>query len=290
MIRKNGFSTRILSFFALVRVQNIILLVVAFILTAKFFFAPQLSILQLLTNLNFLALLTATIFSISAGYIINAFYDLSKDLINRPQKTILEQQIPKKQRLHLYFILNIGAVAAAGFISWRAALFFSIYIFLIWFYSHKVQHIPLVNNLWLTVLSIFPFFGIFLYFQTFDSFIFWHAIFLFLILLIKNLLKDFIKMKGDLAQGKPTIPLLLGEKQAKQIILMVSLLTIIPIYFLMRSPNIGQMKYYFYLSMALYSIGFIYFYKQDKYVRFFYNLVKILLACGVLAIICVQHP
>ena len=181
-------------------------------------------------------------------------------------------------------------MASAAFISWRAALFFSFYIFFIWFYSHKVQHIPLVNNLWLTVLSIFPFFGIFLYFKTFDSFIFWHAIFLFLILLIKNLLKDFIKIKGDLAQGKPTMPLLLGEKQAKQIILIISILTFIPVYFLMQSSNIGQMKYYFYISIILYSIGFIFFYKEDKHARFFYNLVKILLACGVLAIVCVQHP
>ncbi len=289
MKTNTGISMQIWSFFALVRVQNIVLLIIAFILTAKYFFVPQRSLLQLLTDTEFVALLLATIFSIAGGYIINAFYDVSKDLINRPQKTILEQQLPQTKRLYLYFTLNFLSVAAALLISWRAAAFFGFYIFLIWFYSHKIQKVPVINNLWLTVLSIFPFFSIFLYFKSFDIFIFWHAVFLFLILLIKNLLKDFIKLKGDLAQGKPTIPLLYGEKKAKRIILFISILTIIPIYFLLKSPYIGLMKYYFYFTITFYGIGFYFFYFQNKFDQIFYFLVRLLLAIGVLAIAFVKH-
>jgi len=288
MTKRPGIQAQFFSFFALVRVQNILLLIIAFILTSKYFFARSRSLASLLGDHQFLALLSATILSIAAGYIINAFYDAKKDLINRPQKTLLEQQLPQQKRLYLYFFLNFLAVATAFLISWRAALFFSFYIFLIWFYSHKVQRLPLINNLWLTVLSIFPFFGIFLYFKTFNGFIFWHAVFLFMILLIKNLLKDFIKLKGDLVEGKPTMPIVLGEQKAKKIILLFSVLTFIPIVRLLQYDYIGAMKYYFYGSILLYATGFYFFYFKNRYEKWFYILVKTLLALGVFAIILVH--
>jgi len=290
MTKRPGLQAQFFSFFALVRVQNILLLVIAFILTSKYFFARNSSLASLLSDHQFLALLLASILSIAAGYIINAFYDVKKDLINRPQKTLLEQQLPQQKRLYLYFFLNFLAVVTAFLISWRAALFFSFYIFLIWFYSHKIQRLPLINNLWLTILSIFPFFGVFLYFKTFNGFIFWHAVFLFMILLIKNLLKDFTKLKGDLVEGKPTMPIVLGEQKAKKIILIISILTFIPIIRLLQYDYIGAMKYYFYLSILLYTLGFYFFYFKNRYEKWFYILVKTLLAMGVFAIILIDYP
>lgn len=288
MTKQASLIKQIISFFALVRVQNIFLLCIAFFLTTKYFFAPNRSFLALLYDYQFIALLVSTTLTIASGYIVNSFYDIKKDMINRPEKTMLELQLSQQKRLYLYFSLNVLAVIIAGVISWRAALFFSFYIFLIWFYSHKIQYIPLLNNLWLTVLSIFPFFAIFLYFKTFNSFIFWHASFLFLILLVKNLLKDFNNLKGDLVEGKQTMPIILGEQKAKYLILFVSLLTIIPIYHLLQYDDIDYMRYYFYLSMLLYAIGFFIFYFSKSYANWFYLLVKILLALGVFAIALIK--
>ncbi len=285
---KSSLPVQIFSFFALVRVQNILLIGMAFFLTAKYFFAPGKSFWDLLNDHKFIALLLATTISIASGYIINAFYDIKKDMINRPEKTILEQQLSQKKRLNLYFLFNFLVVGIAWFISWRAALFFSFYIFLIWIYSHKFQTIPVLNNIWLTVLSIFPFFGIFLYFKRFNTFIFWHAVFLFFILLIKNVLKDFVNLKGDVVEGKQTIPILYGERMAKHVVLLISLLTIIPVYKLLHFEYIGNMKYYFYLSMVLYATGFTFFYVSNKYTHWFYLLVKILLAVGVFAVILIK--
>ncbi len=287
MRNRPNFMAQFFSFFALVRVQNILLLTLAFFLTAKYFFAPQKHFIVLLTDYKFWALLSATALSIAAGYIINAFYDVKKDLINRPEKTLLEQQLSQRNRLYLYFSLNFLAVIFAGFISWRAAVFFSVYIFLIWLYSHKIQNLPFINNLGLTILSIFPFFAIFLYFKTFNGFIFWHATFLFLILLIKNLVKDFVKLKGDMVEGKQTIPIIYGERKAKNLILLVSLLTLMPIYKLLHYDYIGDMKYYFYFSMLIYAIGFLFFYFKKRYYIQFYIWVKVLLALGVFAIILI---
>ena len=288
MSTKQNIMAQIFSFFALVRVQNILLLSIAFLLTGKYFFAPDKSFSQLLHDYKFIAILLATTISIASGYIINSFYDVKKDMINRPGKTLIEQQLSQDKRLYLYFGLNLLSVTIAFFISWRAALFFSFYIFLIWFYSHKIQSKIFVNNLWLTFLSIFPFFAIFLYFKKINAFILWHAGFLFLILLVKNMLKDFINLKGDMVENKQTLPIKFGEQNAKKFILIINLLTIIPVIRLLQYDYIGDMSYYFYLSSLFYAVGFLWFYFNTKSAHYFYLLVKILIAIGVFAIILIN--
>ena len=285
---QQSLTAQIFSFFALVRVQNIILLSIAFFLTSKYFFATRDNFWQLLNDHKFIALLLATTISIASGYIINGFYDLKKDMINRPDKTLLEQQLSQTKRLYLYFGLNLLAVIIASFISWRAALFFSVYIFLIWFYSHKIQNIVFINNLWMTILSIFPFFGIFLYFKKVNSFILWHAGFLFLILLIKNMLKDFINIKGDMVENKQTLPIIYGEQKSKNIILIISIITFIPVIRLLQYNYIGNMRYYFYFAILLYAFGFVWFYLKPAALRYFYILVKVLIAIGVFAVMLIH--
>ncbi len=286
MTTKAHFLRQIFSLFALVRVQNVLLLSVAFILTAKYIFVPDESFSQLLSNINFDILLLASAISIASGYIINSFYDYQKDMINRPDKTLIEHQLSLKKRLYLYFFLNFTAVILAGFISWRAALFFSVYIFLIWFYSHKIQRYAFVGNMFYAVLSIFPFFAIFLYFKKFDSFIFLHAIFLFLLLLLKDMIKTFINIKGDLAQNHQTLPVKYGEQKAKLILLFFSFLLLVPIWFLNRHETLGMMRYYFIAFVLLYFTGLVYFIiRQDlKTYKQFYLLIKILLVLGVFCI------
>ncbi len=281
---------QIFSLFALVRVQNVLLLSIAFILTAKYIFAPDESFKQLLSNINFDILLISTTLCIASGYIINSFYDYQKDLINRPQKTLIEQEVDLKKRLYLYFFLNFAAVFLAGLISWRAALFFSVYIFFIWLYSHKIQHFALLGNLTATLLSILPFFVIFLYFKKFNHFIFAHAVFLFLLLLIKDIIKNFINLKGDLAQGHQTLPVKYGENKAKALLLLISLLLMATMWHLNNFAVLGDMKYYFYIFSILYFSGLIIFLKSEniKIYKYFYGLIKILLVLGVFSIILVK--
>jgi len=279
------FIKQSISFFALVRVQNVVMLSLAFILTAKYFFVPHITFKDLLTDIHFVFLLLATTLSITSGYIINSFYDFKKDLINRPEKTIIEQELAVNKKLYLYFLFNFLAVIIAGFISWRAALFFSSYIFLIWLYSHKIVHYALVSNIMSSILSIFPFFGIFLYFKKFVPFIFVLAVFLFLLLFVKDLLKDFITIKGDFAQGNKSLPIVLGEKKAKKILLWVSLLLLPVIYYLCVFDQLFLMKYYFVLFIIVYYTGLVLFIKKPSFkVYYFYNLIKLLIVLGIFSI------
>ena len=92
---------KILSLFSLVRGYNIIVLVLAQYLTARYILAPQTAWIALLLDFKFFAIVSASALTTAAGYIINNFYDAAKDQINRPKKYILEHLI--SQQLQLIF-------------------------------------------------------------------------------------------------------------------------------------------------------------------------------------------
>ena len=102
------------------------------------------------------------------------------------------------------------------------------------------------------------------------------------------MLKDFVNIKGDIVENKQTLPIKYGEQVAKIVILVINLLTSIPIIRLLQYDYIGKMHYYFYLSTVFYAIGFVWFYFNTNIVRYFYTLVKILIAIGVFAIVFIR--
>ena len=117
---------------------------------------------------------------IAGGYIINNFYDAEKDLINKPHKTMLDRLVSQRFKLSAYFILNFLSVIVASYVSFKAVIFYSSYIFGIWIYSHKIKRVPFIGNFVSATLAIAPFFVVFVYYKNFETVIFVHAIFLFL--------------------------------------------------------------------------------------------------------------
>jgi len=286
----NKILSILISYFSLVRVQNILLLTLAFFLTAHYIFIPNQNWKELFLNPSFLLLVISTNIAVSAGYLINSFYDYKEDLINRPNKTLIEGNLKQKERLYLYFTFNFIAVLLAFFISWRAAAFISFYIFLIWFYSHKLKSYAFIGNLVSAILYIFPFFGLFLFYKKFNWFIFWHAVFLWLILLIKDVVKSLINLKGEIINNKQTIPVKYGEEVTIRLLLWLSVLLIIPILVLFKFDTLGQMRFYFYLFILLYypSLAYVYSTKKEKNIYLFYTLIKLLLMIGVFSLILIK--
>ena len=124
--------------FSLLRLQNISLIILAQYLCAVFIFAPHRTIAQILLDANVIFLILASALTIASGYIINAFYDQEKDLINKPYVTMLGRHLPQRHKISAYFVLNFTAVVLSSAVSFRAVLFFSAYIFSLWLYSHKL--------------------------------------------------------------------------------------------------------------------------------------------------------
>lgn len=180
---------KLLSLFSVVRGYNILVITLAQYLASIYILSPDIPLREVVFDLNLFLIVTASALVIASGYIINNFYDAEKDLINKPTKSMLDRLVSQRFKLTTYFILNFLAVFVASYISFKAVLFFSAYIFGIWFYSHKLKRIPFVGNLVSSTLAIAPFFVVFVYYQNFKTVIFVHALFLFLLILAREMIR-----------------------------------------------------------------------------------------------------
>ena len=278
------------SLFSVVRGYNILVIVIAQYLTSIYILAHDKPLKEVVFDLNLLMLVLASASTIAGGYIINNFYDSEKDLINRPEKSRLDRLVSQNTKLVFYFVLNFISVIMASYVSFKAVIFFSIYIFGIWFYSHKLKKLPIVGNITSAILTITPFFAVFIYYKNFETVIFVHAIFLFLILSMRELTKDLENIKGDLALNYKTIPIVYGEKASKTMLTILSLLTLIPVYFLIFKYNIGRMNYFFYLSIALLFLFIVLMQKSQTKTQYLvlHNILKFIIVAGVFSIVLID--
>lgn len=277
---------KFISLLSVVRGYNILVIVMAQYLAAIFIFAPKLPLKSIVLNVQLYFIVLASTCVIAAGYIINNFYDVKKDLINRPEKYKLDSVVSQKRKLQLYFVLNFLGTLFGFLVSWRAALFFSVYIFGIWFYSHKLKKYPLIGLFSAVTLSILPFFAVFVYYKNFSTIIFTHASFLFFVLTIRELIKDLENIKGDVVQNYLTIPIKYGEHFTKILITIIVLMTLDPIYFLWKYPEIGAMKFYFYFAGIVLSVFTVKLWMDTTYKNYIQShiLLKILIVLGVFSL------
>ncbi|HZH68909.1 MAG TPA: geranylgeranylglycerol-phosphate geranylgeranyltransferase [Flavobacteriaceae bacterium] len=281
---------KMLSLFSVVRGYNILVIVIAQYLTSIYILAPEKPFFKVLFDPNLFVIVAASALAIASGYIINNFYDTPKDLINRPNKTLLDNLISQNTKLSVYFVMNFLSVILASYISFRAVVFFSLYIFFIWFYSHKLKKYPFIGNLTASVLAITPFFAVFVYYQNFQMVVFVHATFLFLIISMRELVKDLENIKGDLAQNYHTIPVVYGEKVSKLMLTVVSVLAFVPLLLLLIKFEIGYMKYYFYLTAALLVLVLYLVWRSSKKFDYvlLHNILKFIIVVGAFCIALIE--
>ncbi|GGC84274.1 ubiquinone biosynthesis protein UbiA [Flavobacterium lutivivi] len=276
--------------FSVVRGYNIPIIALAQYLSAIFILASEKRALNVILDINLFLIVILSSLTIASGYIINNFYDSKKDLINRPNKSKLDRLVSQKTKLQVYFTVNLIVFLLAFFISFRAVLFFSVYIFLIWFYSHKLKKMVFIGNLTAAFLAVLPFFAILLYYKNLYPQIFAHATFLFLLILIREMIKDLENIKGDIANNYQTIPVIYGENLSKKIITILTTSTIIPIYFLVEIFEVRYMDIYFYVSMIILIFFVQKLWKSETksdYLKL-HNILKFLVVSGVFCIILIN--
>lgn len=288
--RQKHILLKFFSMFSVVRGYNILIIVLAQYLTSIFILAHDKPLKEVVLDVNLLMIVLASAATIAGGYIINNFYDSEKDLINRPQKSMLDRLVSQNTKLVFYFVLNFLAVIMGSYVSFKAVLFFSVYIFGIWFYSHKLKKMPITGNITSAILTITPFFAIFIYYKNFETVIFVHAMFLFLVLSMRELTKDLENIKGDLALNYHTIPIVYGEKASKTMLSVLVLLSFAPIYLLLNNYELGRMDYFFYLCIILFGFFVIFLWKAKKKSHYLilHNLLKILIVAGVFSILLID--
>jgi 4-hydroxybenzoate polyprenyltransferase len=173
---------------------------------------------------KFFVLVLCTVLVAAAGYIINDYYDVKIDLINKPKRVVIGKVLHRRIALTSHFMLNTLACALSIFLGWKI---FSIIVgttILMWFYANQLKRTALLGNLlisFLTALSVFM--PSFLYAPT-QFILILYASFAFFISLIREIIKDMEDLKGDEEFGCRTLPIIWGIRKTKTFIYIVSLL------------------------------------------------------------------
>jgi 4-hydroxybenzoate polyprenyltransferase len=221
---------KILALLSLVRWYNVLLLVVAQYLAAFLVFRPLYQWRTSVLDYRLHLIIAASALVIAAGFIINNFYDHEKDLINRPQQTQFERLISRNTSFQLFFAFNTLAVVLGWAVSWRAAAFYAAYAGSLWLYSHKLKKLTFIGNLAAAVLAITPFFGIFFYFGHWIGDIFLYVSFMLFVELSREIVKDLAAVKGDVIIGYPTLPVVLGVRKTKVVLLLINIISFVPAF------------------------------------------------------------
>lgn len=255
--KRNSFYLKIISLLSTVRWKNILVTVFSQYLAFLFAFNTKDDLWNSLVETKVHLIIAATGFILAGGYIINNFYDLEKDIINRPHRTRFQNLISDGFKLKFYLVLNTIGLLIAFIASWRIFIFFLIYGFLLWFYSHKLSKIVFVREMTACFLSVLAFFSLALYFKMVAmSFVLYGAS-LFFALFARELYKDIIWLKGDVVNGYQSIASIKGIQFSKllfQIILISSILIDLCFNFYMPKEELLYMM----ATMGVVKIGLIF--------------------------------
>ena len=214
----------------LVRWQNLVLIILTQLLAWVCIILPLHPTILSLPNFCLLAL--STVLIAAAGYIINDYFDVKIDLINKPEKVILGKTIPRKTAIVLHAMLNIVAIAMAGYVAAKVhhyewLLMQVLCTMLLWFYSTHFKRQFVSGNIVVGLLTGFTIIVLILfepklaglslssYTQLTSSTLpLWvlvvYAFFAFLLTWMREIVKDMEDFKGDEEQGCITMPIKKG--------------------------------------------------------------------------------
>ena len=193
-------------------------------------------------------LILAVVCTAAAGYVVNDYFDVKIDRINRPDQLIVTQTVSKDSAMLLYRILAVtGALfglAVAWFTrSWPIALIFLIVPGLLWFYSSSYKRQFLLGNLIIAFVSALPpilvgltnaawlechYPQVMPYVTTARDVILWtggFALFAFLMTWIREGIKDLQDQNGDRELECHTMPIVLGETWTKAVLTILIAMT-----------------------------------------------------------------
>lgn len=195
-----------------------------------------------------LLIMVATMLIGAGGYVINDYFDVKIDRINRPDELVVTRSISKPSAMLLSISLSgigivCGIVAASLLHSLTLGILFVLVPGLLWFYSSSYKRLLMIGNITIALLAgltplIVAFaniailqlkFGDILPYTTLEHDLYaWlggFALFAFLLTWIREIIKDMQDQEGDREYECHTMPIVWGETSTKVFVTGLILLT-----------------------------------------------------------------
>ncbi|HCM76439.1 MAG TPA: prenyltransferase [Cytophagales bacterium] len=236
--------------FRLTRFWNLIIIGIAQYFTAYFLVGYD-----TLTDWRLLLLSVSTMMIAAAGYIINDYYDVKIDLINKPERVVIGKSITRRYAIFFHTVLSLSGVAVGLLLSWQIALVNFMSAFLLWLYSNNLKRQPFIGNFAIGLLTAFSVLVVNLLYQPFNSLILIYALFALAMTLVREIIKDMEDWKGDNTFGCKTIPIIWGLRKTK-LLLYVLLILFTALVIMVNTIYVGLPIYYF-IAFLFLPLGYL---------------------------------
>ncbi|HAN18707.1 MAG TPA: prenyltransferase [Bacteroidales bacterium] len=307
-------------FLQLIRYKNLLIIVLTQYLMRWCVIRPILSVYDFelrFSEINFFFLVFSTVLITAAGYVINDYFDTKTDLLNRPEKVLIDKSIHRRTAILIHVVLNTLGIGLGAYISFYIgipilSLVFVFITGILWFYSTTYKRQFLIGNIIVAILTaLVPLmvilFEIPLLNKTYGSLmiemrldfnliVIWvsaFAFYAFLLTLIREIIKDVEDFEGDNAYGRQTLPIALGVLNTKIILVSLILLVLFSLvfaYIRFLTDNITLIYFVVFLLFPL----LVLFYKiiiadNKKDYHFASSLSKIIMLAGIMYALVVNY-
>ena len=259
----------------------------------------------------FYLLAISSVLIAAAGYIINDYFDLNIDRVNKPERLVVDRIIKRRSTILWHWLLSGIGLLLSLYVSWRlrnplVAIGNLLCIALLYFYSTTFKKKLLIGNIMISLLTAWVILVLYAGeihwpylidsdYRRFLSLLFKYAIvyssFAFLLSLVREVVKDIEDMDGDMKYGCRTMPIVWGVNVAKVfagtlIVVLLGALVILQFYVLQKAgfplTAYGVLLVdlpLLYILRKLYTAG-----ARADYHRLS-NTIKLVMLAGILSII-----
>lgn len=286
------------SFAKLIRLENLVLIGIVIFVSHQYIYNKE----HIALPSNYLLILIAsTIFIAAGGYIINDYFDIKIDKINKPDEIILEKSIHRKAAIlwHLFFS-SLGLIGGI-FLAYKVghlsvSLIQILSILLLLFYSNVLKRIFILGNITIALLSgllpLLPYFYIKFLFPkisiiTLNALISLSA-FAFFTTLIRELIKDIQDIQGDEQGGRKTIPVVWGFLSSKIIVFFLLLLLVIFLipfvvyYYIQKEFKAVWYHLFFLILPSIASMILLIYFQKPKQFYYLSLILKLIMLAGII--------
>jgi len=242
----------ITAFLRLIRWPNLVFIILT---QGLFYFCIYQPLFQKNDLQSLLWIILASVSIAAAGYIINDYFDLNIDQINKPEKNVFAKTLHRRWAILWHFIFSLLGVAstavAVGFNKWYLIMANIACVALLWLYSTSFKRQLLIGNIVISILTAWTVLILFFAFTSpreaiigispatikFFRISFLYAGFAFISSLIREAIKDMEDMEGDEKYGCRTLPIVAGIRSTKiyisiWIVILLAALVILQLYVL----------------------------------------------------------
>ncbi|MEP6927840.1 MAG: geranylgeranylglycerol-phosphate geranylgeranyltransferase [Ginsengibacter sp.] len=200
----------------------------------------------------FYLLVFASVCIAAAGYIINDYFDVNIDLVNKPSKLVIDRYIKRRWAIVLHLVFSFIGFVLSCFIGYKLRnLYIPVFnlfaIVGLWFYSTTFKKKLLIGNVLISLLTAWVILILTVseytlqitphdvYQQRLLKLSFIYAGFAFIISLIREAIKDMEDMDGDIKYGCETMPIVWGLQVSK---------VYVAVWIVVITASIAAMQFY----------------------------------------------